>query len=102
VFYQSGFIDLKTGHFYRNSGDGHPTNAHYIIDKDPLLSKMYEKETRYKDYEDFLIFRANFAKVGNCGQKCIVIRAGSIFKKTLKYCIRRYDLEDYEISEWVH
>ena len=45
MFYQSGFIDLKTGHFYRNSGDGHPTNAHYIIDKDPLLSKMYEKET---------------------------------------------------------
>lgn len=75
MLYQSGFIDLRTGHFYRNSGDGHPTNAHYIIDKDPLLSKMYEKETRYKDYEDFLIFRANFAKVGNCGQRCIIIRA---------------------------
>ena len=90
MFYQSGFIDLKTGHFYRNSGDGHPTNAHYIIDKDPLLSKMYEKETRYKDYEDFLIFRANFAKVGNCGQRCIIIRASSMFKKMLTWKIMRF------------
>lgn len=102
MFYQSGFIDLRTGHFYRNSGYGHPTNAHYIIDSNLLLSQMYEKETKYKDCEDFLIFRANFAKVGNCGQKCIIVSAGSMFKKMLKYCIRRYDLEDYEISEWVH
>ncbi len=102
MFYQSGFIDLRTGYFYRNSGDGHPNNAHYIVDESPTLSKLYEKEDLYKDYEDFLIFRANFAKVGNCGQKCIIIKATSMFKKTLKRCMEKYGLEGYEISEWLH
>lgn len=102
MFYQSGFIDLRTGYFHRNSGDGHPSNAHYIVDESSILAKLYEKETRYKDYEDFLIFRANFAKVGNCGQKCIIIRAGSMFKKMLRSYIKQYGLEEYEVIEWVH
>lgn len=102
MFYQSGFIDLRTGYFYRNSGDGHPANAHYIVDENPSLARLYEKETRYKDYEDFLIFRANFAKVGNCGKKCIIIKATSMFKRALEKCIEKYDLQDYEVSEWSH
>ena len=103
---KSGFIDLNTGEFHRNGEVlqkcGHPDNAHYLIDANPKLADLYKQETQYKDREDFLIFRANFAKVGSCGKKNIIIKSTSMFKKKLKYCMKKYGLMDYEILEWTH
>lgn len=100
--YKSGFIDLTTEKFYQNIGGGHPSNAHEIIDDNPKLKELFEKEEIYINFEDFLIFKANFAKVGNCGKSCIIIKATSMFKKKLKSCMRKYELMDYEILEWMH
>ena len=100
--YKSGFIDLTTGKFYQNIGKGHPTNAHEIINNNPELKELFKKETRYTNYEDFLIFSANFAKVGNCGKSYIIIKSTSIYKRKLKYYMQKYELIDYDILEWFH
>lgn len=103
MVYLTGFIDLYTRTFYSNIGNGHGLNAKSIILDNPKLQAMYERESEYKNFEDFLIFRANYAKVGMAGQRCVIIKSTSPFKNSMKIILRECNIpEDYTVIEWIH
>jgi hypothetical protein len=93
--------------FYPNFGLGHPANAQRIVDENPKLRSYYEKvskeDHRYEDYEEFLLYKMDFAKYGMSGDACVIIRRTSPYKQKLKGILRHLGLEvpdDDKIYEW--